>query len=278
VGVKKTTKRTAEATEPRIFANEQEFVGFRDLHIESLQIDPSYQRSDFINKTVVNRIASNFSLVLFSALTIGERADGSLWVVDGQHRYYGAKRAGRDVVPCKVFRSSGPEQEAGVFYDLNKTRTSINAISMYRALLRQNESTSVSIQASLDKHGFSVAKKGKRAFAAASALREVYRRGVLDDVLQVIDDAFGDGSATRWRMMFAQSHFIQMLGLVYQVKGKEIDKARMSLVLARMDEKTYARLSSSASGTTGGRAKRIAPAFIDEFYNKNLSPKNKIVW
>ena len=278
MGVKKTSKRNPEQSTQRVFANEQELVGSRDLQIENLKIDASYQRSDFINKSVVNRIAKNFSLVLFNALTVGERADGSLWVVDGQHRYYGAKAAGVPVVPCKVFRSSGPEQEAGVFYDLNKTRTSINAISMYRALLRQNESTSIAIQALLDKYGFTVAKKGKRAFAAASALREVYRRGVLGDVLQAIDDAFGDGSSARWRAMFAQSHFIQMLGLIYQIKGKEIDKARMSLVLARMDEKTYARLSASAAGTTGGRAKRIAPAFIDEFYNKNLSPKNKVVW
>jgi RNase P/RNase MRP subunit POP5 len=177
-----------------------------------------------------------------------------------------------------VFQSSGPQQEAGVFYDLNKTRTSINAISMYRALLRQSEATSVAIQELLDKYGFTVAKNGKRAFGAASAIREVYKRGVLDDVLQVIDDAFGDGSSVRWRMMFAQSHFIQMLGLIYQVKGKEVDKARMSLVLARMDEKAYTRLSSGAAGTTGSRAKRIAPAFIDEFYNKSLSPKNRIVW
>lgn len=278
MGIKKTVKRVAAVNVPGVFANDQELVGSRDLHIESLRIDPSYQRSDFINKAVVNRIASSFSFVLFNALTIGERADGTLWVVDGQHRYYGAKKAGRDIVPCKVFQSSGPQQEAGVFYDLNKTRTSINAISMYRALLRQSESTSVAIQSLLEKHGFSIGKGGRCAFCAASAIREVYKRGVLDDVLQTISDSFGDGSSARWKMMFAQSHFIQMLGLIYQVKGSEIDRSRMSLVLARMDEKTYARLSSSAAGTTGGRAKRIAPVFIDEFYNKSLSPKNRIVW
>ena len=78
--------------------------------------------------------------------------------------------------------------------------------------------------------------------------------------------------------MFSQSHFVQMLGLIYQLKGKEIDVTRMTLVLARMDEKTYTLLSSAAAGTTGGRAKRIALPFIDEFYNKGLSPKNRIVW
>lgn len=278
MGIKNTVKHEPPATELGVFANDQELVSSRNLHIESLRIDPSYQRSDFLNKNVINRIASNFSFVLFNALTIGERPDGSLWVVDGQHRYYGANKAGRDIVPCKVFQSSGPQQEAGVFYDLNKTRTSINAISMYRALLRQREVTTVAIQLLLETHGFSIGKSGKRAFGAASAIREVYKRGVLNDVLQTISDSFGDGSSVRWKMMFAQSHFIQMLGLIYQVKGNEIDGARMSLVLARMDEKMYARLSSGAAGTTGGRAKRIAPAFIDEFYNKNLSPKNRIVW
>jgi len=276
--VKKTAIKPKYESEAKVFANDQELVQLRDIDIDRLQIDPSYQRSDFINKTVVSKIASFFSFVLFGALTVGERNDDSLWVVDGQHRYFGAKRVGLTYVPCKVFRSSGPQQEAGVFYDLNKNRTSINAISMYRALLRQREDTAIAIQEILDKYEFAIAKNAKRSFAAAAAIREVYKRGVLPDVLQTIHDAFGDGSASRWKAMFSQSHFIQMLGIIYQLKGDVIDKDRMTLVLARMDEKAYTRLSTGASGTTGGRAARIAPVFIEEYYNKQLSEKKRIVW
>jgi hypothetical protein len=276
MGTKKTILRPdiTSAANP----NFGEVVATREIEITTLNIDPSYQRSDFLNMTVVNKIGSEFSLVRFNVLIVAQRLDGSLWVVDGQHRYFGAKKAGQTTVPCRVFSSQGPQQEASVFYDLNKTRTSINAISMYRALLRQDEVTSVAIQALLDKYNFAIGKGGRRAFQAASAIREVYKRGVLDEVLKVIDQSFGDGSTQRWRMMFAQSHFIQMLGLIYQQKKDEIDSERMTLVLARMDEKAYGRMSSSSAGTTGGRAKRIAPVFIEEFYNKQLSVKNKVVW
>lgn len=278
MGVKKTTIRHKALQEELVVANEQEQVALRWIHIEDLQIDPTYQRSDFINKSVVNKIANGFSWVLFGSLTVAERMDGSFWVVDGHHRCFGAKRLGIAKLPCKVFRSNGPAQEAEVFYDLNKIRTSINSISIYRALLRQGEEVSVNIQKLLENHGFCIAKNGKKAFAAAAAIREVYKRGVLDDVLATINDAFDDGSALRWKVMFAQAHFIQMLGVIYQSKKDVIDKERMKLVLARMDEKAYTRLASSVAGTGGNRAARIAPAFIEEFYNKALTAKKRIVW
>ena len=253
-------------------------IEFSIVPVDKLNIDPSYQRSDFLNRSVVAKIGTSFSELLFNTIVVARRADGSLWVVDGQHRLSGAKRFGKAAVSCMIFSSGGPQQEAAVFYELNKTRTSINAISMYKACLRQGEAATCDIQKSLEQHGFSVGKHGVKAFAAATAVREVYKWGVLDRMLNIINEAFGDGSSARWRAMFSQSHFIQMLGLILKERGDQIDDKRMILVLARMPEASYTRLVASCAGATGGRAKRIAPIFIDDFYNRNLSPKSKVVW
>jgi len=241
------------------------------MPLQDLQIDPSYQRSDCINSKIVKLIATGFDPLLVGVITVGKRNDGSLWVVDGQHRVLGARKLKVGSLPCVVFDSRGPEHEAEVFYELNKTRTGINCISMYRALLTQREENTVHIQQLLDKYGFAIGKKTGQ-FAAANAIRETYKSGVLDRVLFVIREAFG-GDSKSWKWMFGSSHFIQMLTLIYKRHGEEIDDTRMSLVLARLGYVDYQKMASRFAGTTGNRAIRIAPEFIESVYNKRFSKK-----
>jgi len=242
------------------------------LQIKDLKIDASYQRPDFVNNRVVNLIANKFDRLLAGVVTVGKRGDGSLWVVDGQHRVLGARKKGLDALASVVFQSSGPQHEAQVFYDLNKTRTGINCISIYKAMLVQGEQNTLRIQELLDQHGFAIGKK-KGEFAAANAIRDSYESGVLGRVLSVIREAFGDGDAESWHWMYGSSHFIQMLTLIYKRKGSVVDDQRMALVLSRMGFKAYQKMASSLAGTTGNRAAKIAPVFIEEIYNKRFSKK-----
>lgn len=273
-------KRKME-TQKTLDSNEQSASGgdsssnHVSVELCDLQIDRAYQRHDYINKRVVKSIQNNFDDLLVGVITVGRREDGSLWVVDGQHRVLGARQAGKTNLKCVVFSSRGADHEAEVFYELNTQRTSINCISMYRALLTQKEEATVCIQQLLDKYGFAIGKKTGE-FAAANTIRSVYKLGVLDRVLHTIKESFGSGS-DRWKWMFGSSHFVQMLALVYSKTGKEIEDDRMSLVLARMQHLEYQRLASTFAGTTGNRAVRIAPEFIELVYNKGLK-KNRIEW
>ena len=245
------------------------------IELDALQIDRSYQRHDYINSRVIKTIASDFNELLAGVLTVGKRRDGTLWVVDGQHRVLGAKRAGLKSLVCVVFDSRGSEHEAEVFYELNTKRTGINCISIYRALLTQGEEATVNIQQLLDKYGFAIGKKTGE-FGAANAIRDTYKSGVLDRVLHVIKESFS-GDSKSWKWMFGSSHFIQMLTLIYKRHGEEIDDDRMALVLARLGFYDYQKLASRFAGTTGNRASKIAPEFIDAIYNNNLR-KNRIRW
>jgi hypothetical protein len=274
---RETTKRAVDAEKqseltlkPSVVSNDQEYVETKILHVEDLHIDESYQRSDVLNKSVVNRIAANFSLVRCNTIVVGQRIDGSLWVVDGQHRLLGARKAGVEMIPCAIFKSNGPEHEATVFYDLNKTRTGMNAYSVYKAMLIQREPKTVAIQILLQKYGFRIGNGSLHSFKAASAIREVYEQGVLDKVLCLIRDISEEDTADRWTKMLSQSHFIQSLGIIYSSKTFTVDESRMRIVFTRMSELEYQRLASSYAGATGGRAKRIAPALIENYYNKNL--------
>jgi hypothetical protein len=78
---------------------------------DQLLIDESYQRSlEAANsQTLIRRIAMHWDWGLCQPLFVARRADGSLYVVDGQHRLEAAKLRG-DIwqLPCVVtsFESS----------------------------------------------------------------------------------------------------------------------------------------------------------------------------
>lgn len=247
-----------------------------EVLISELQIDACYQRTNYVNRKLVKSIQQDFNPLLAGVITVAVRSDGSKWVVDGFHRFLGAKGAGLESLACVFFLSRGTEHEAEVFHDLNSKRTGVNCISMYKAMLAQREEATVSIQQLLDKYGFDIGKN-KRQFGAANTIRDAYQRGVLDRVLFVISQSFGDGDDARWQQMFGSSHFVQMLTILYSRYGEIIDDSRMCLVLARMHEEKYQQLAGRHAGTTGSRAAKLAPHFIEDVYNHQLR-KGRIEW
>lgn len=113
-----------------------------------LNVDPSYQRSldPESSKELVRDIARNWDWRLCQPLAVAERPDGSLWIVDGQHRLEGAlKRAEAlakldlpaDVtsLPCVITPVSTTAEEAETFTGLNRKRRSLTAVEIHRAQL-----------------------------------------------------------------------------------------------------------------------------------------------
>ena len=77
----------------------------RKINVDDLNIAESYQRT--IVPARVNRIAKEIDPDAFGSLTVGERRDQTLWVVDGFQRLTAARKLGINSVPCDVFQSEG---------------------------------------------------------------------------------------------------------------------------------------------------------------------------
>ena len=77
----------------------------RKIAVEELNISDAYQRT--IVQARANRIAKNLDQDAFGSLTVGQRNDGSFWVVDGMQRLTAARKLGIAMVPCDVFQSEG---------------------------------------------------------------------------------------------------------------------------------------------------------------------------
>ena len=129
------------------------------LKASDLKIDKSYQR-DIPSEKAVMEIARNFKWAAFRTLLVGERPNGEFYVVDGQNRLRAAMHRGTLDVPCSVFQSSGPMEEAEIFYICSTKVIHITATNQYRARKVAGDSQILAIEAMLAKLGLEVSKGG----------------------------------------------------------------------------------------------------------------------
>ena len=72
--------------------------------------------------------------------------DGKLFIIDGQHRWEGAKARG-DIafLPCAVGSYASAREEAALFVAANRRRVAVNRMDLFRSALAAGEATAVTI-------------------------------------------------------------------------------------------------------------------------------------
>jgi hypothetical protein len=119
---------------------------------DQLQIDESYQRSlDAAgSQTLIRRIAVHWDWGLCQPLFVARRADGGLYVVDGQHRLQAAKLRG-DIwqLPCVVTSFATAADEAASFVALNQQRRPLNRLQIFKAALAAGDGEATIINEAL---------------------------------------------------------------------------------------------------------------------------------
>lgn len=229
---------------------------FRPLH--QLQSDPSYQRAidSGQSQALIRRIAASWDWDLCQPLAVARRADGTLWVVDGQHRL-AAARLRNDIydLPCVVTVSAGIAAEAASFVAMNRTRKPLSALELFRGAVASRDASAAALMGVLEHVGFSlpphlnpVAWK-PRQMANISALQAALREhgeARLARCLRIIAAAFD-----KEVLHYAATIFpgvMQMIGLDL---GKALDDGLLTCVLQgqsqaewREDILTYAATQS----------------------------------
>jgi hypothetical protein len=113
---------TAEPTAEAVTLAPNERIEDAKLPIARLVVDSRYQR--IISGERVNRIADEYDPARLLPLVVSARDDGSLVIVDGQHRYRALIQMGPPdrLVDCRVIHGMTFQREAFVFAALNDTR------------------------------------------------------------------------------------------------------------------------------------------------------------
>lgn len=129
--------------------------------IPSLGIDPAYQRSidNGESQGLIRRIAVHWDWGLCQPLTVAKRDDGSLWVVDGQHRLAAARIRG-DIydLPCVVSLSGSVQDEASAFVAMNSQRKKLKPIDLFNAALAAGDEDAAAVTSIIGRSGLSLAR------------------------------------------------------------------------------------------------------------------------
>lgn len=127
---------------------------------EQLLIDETYQRSleAPASQALIRRVATSWDWGLCQPLFVARRADGGLYVVDGQHRLEAAKLRG-DIwqLPCVVASFADAASEAAAFVALNQERRPLNKLQLFKAAIAAGDREAAAIVAALDAAGLHLA-------------------------------------------------------------------------------------------------------------------------
>jgi ParB-like nuclease domain len=150
------------------------------IHLNRLSVDEAYQRSteNDASRRLIMSIASKFDWRLCAPLVVSRRADETLTIIDGQHRWMAAtQRHDIPQLPCCVFRYESTKEEARMFILANRARKPMNRLDDYFAALAAADEDALEIQQLVLDAGLQVARNtastawgpGEIAFTASIA-------------------------------------------------------------------------------------------------------------
>jgi len=137
------------------------------LPVERLRIDREYQRSieTKASQKLIARIAaafrwSSFQAILVCPVSAGEQTgpDQQWWIIDGQHRSEGARRAGVDRVPAVVIPEADRAAQAAAFVRSNEERVRMNEFAIHHARIVAGDELAIDVDTVCRNAGVTIPK------------------------------------------------------------------------------------------------------------------------
>lgn len=242
---------------------------FRRLN--ELRVDPTYQRSTkaAASVTLIRRIAQYWDWSLCQPLAVAKRADGGLYVVDGQHRLEAARLRGDvDDLPCVVTAYRDAGDEAAAFVALNQQRRPLNRIDLFKAALAAEDDQAVAVMALLDGAGLSLAPHSNYTawkpgmLSNISTVQDCYRvhgERVTRAALKALRHGF-PGQVLR----YAGTIFPGIVGFVAEemrIEGK-VDGDRLARALASFSQPQWKTRIAEEHARSGSRRQVAAKTVV----------------
>jgi hypothetical protein len=237
------------------------------LPIEKLFVDERYQRN--LNMKMVRRIAENFDNKAMGVLTVSKR-DFGYAIIDGQHRYYAAKKIGIKVIECEVFEWLSLPDESKLFSTINNGRGKVQMIDQFRSMLIANEDDARNIVDILDSLDFKIGKhssnKGiKNTISCVGTLLEFYRKIGFNEFYQslfLLKDAYGGD----WRSL--DQKFVGGFCIFFNRYHKEFNRIEFLQKLSKVPITEIIRDARTVVEFDGVNSKTAVAKMLLKIYNK----------
>jgi hypothetical protein len=244
----------------------------RMIDVDELNVAAEYQREMIIPH--VNEMERNYDPQAVGFILVGQREDGSYWVIDGFQRVSTATKLGIQRVPCEVVQSSGPAFEAALFRKRARRRN-LSAHQLFKALVAEGNEEAVEMLRVINGVGLNVtgmaqSRKGG-SISCVNACRDSFRRGGPEHlrlVLETLKKSWGGGhdNAYHQAMVGGLSLFL------YRYQG-DVDLKRL---INKMAAESPAHVLGQAKPFKlmhgGSRDKAVGHAFL-AYYNVGVRRK-----
>lgn len=254
---------------------------FSVVRIDDLQVDHSYQRDLDVN--LVQKIARHYDIAAAGPIVVSKRQDGTLWVVNGQHRAAGAKTAGEDEVIAQIVDNSAvPFDEARQLEAelrlKGNDRRSDKVQERFRAQLAAGYRESIAIVEIAEQFGTRINPwpDPKRGINAVSTVEALYRKdhgGHLVRVFEFIQESFGsaDGPTVQVGILNAVSWLLER-------HGAEMDRGRMVERIGHEGIDSLMRQARSHKAAMGGALWMNVYRAMVGVYNERLPESKRLSW
>jgi len=160
--------------------------------VGDLWVDPNVQRT--LKKSRVNKMVGAFRPDALGVLTTSHRSDGTIHVVDGQHRYRTCESVGyTGIIQTNEYSGLTLPEEAALFRLLN-TAEKPTRIDHYLIACVEQDPSAIGLAKFLAAHGWSVGPSAMEGrMSAIGSLERVYafKPEVADATLAVLTGAWG---------------------------------------------------------------------------------------
>lgn len=252
--------------------------------IKNLSVDPRYERP--LSRRKVVAIAKDLDPDAIGQILVSERDDGSLVIIDGQHRVEAVRETWSDseAVPCLIYVGLTFTDEADLFVKFNDLRTKPRPLDLFKARIAAKDENAAAISKVCMKNGLTIGAGGgaTNRIACVQALAQVYNQTsaeVLDQTLSTIIDAWSEHGTVEASVL--QGSIVHGVALVIARHRTRIDLRRL---VKAMHGTTHAQLIAKARfakqadiGASDSRA-RIETMIAQQLvylYNKGLRDQTR---
>lgn len=247
--------------------------------------DPTVQRP--LDPLQVRRMVESYDEHAIGTLTVSQRTDGNLYVVDGNHRCHVVMdvRGADAKVRCEVFTGLTLADEARLSRTLNDRRN-WRYIDSFRLDVIAGDPVAVAVAKIVPNCGWEITMTPGRGHLSAikSAVQVYLGTGVtgivgphpraLEDTLQVLGEAFGYDS------FGVHQTLLRGVGMVFVRSGSELDKGGLVRAMQKRwgspqlmlgDVKGFASLTSTSHVTA-------CAEMVVDLYNKQRTTRRLAPW
>ena len=195
---------------------------------------PKWQRK--INKSIAYAIGNDYRRYKWDVPKVLLYND-QLWVIDGQHRIFGAFKGGKDAVVVEIMECS-LEEAIELFMNQTKDRTDVKPIDVYNAALEIDDPTAIAIKDICHKHNvaikdeeFTVSDNVKGILTPITVASKQVKNGVFNTVMNLLDRLQWNGTgkdAYKGRAYGAKS--LRSLATMYSDYNNNVEEMEDILV------------------------------------------------